>query len=70
MGYSVDCNKVVMDAEDSAVGAEHFGGDSEVGRDAAVRAKILKSGDENLLRLLRTFPEETFGRLKAILKEQ
>jgi superfamily II DNA or RNA helicase len=35
-----------------------------------VRAKILKSGDENLLRLLRTFPEETFGRLKAILKEQ
>jgi ribosomal 50S subunit-associated protein YjgA (DUF615 family) len=37
---------------------------------ADVRAKILKSGDENLLRLLRTFPEETFGRLKAILKEQ
>jgi len=37
---------------------------------ADVRAKILKSGDENLLRLLKTFPEETFGRLKAILKEQ
>jgi superfamily II DNA or RNA helicase len=36
---------------------------------ADVRAKILKSGDENLLRLLKTFPEETFGRLKAILKE-
>lgn len=35
-----------------------------------VRAKILKSGDENLLRLLKTFPEETFGRLKAILREQ
>jgi superfamily II DNA or RNA helicase len=37
---------------------------------ADVRAKILKSGDEHLLRLLKTFPEETFGRLKAILKEQ
>jgi superfamily II DNA or RNA helicase len=37
---------------------------------ADVRAKILKSGDENLLKLLKTFPEETFGRLKAILKEQ
>lgn len=37
---------------------------------ADVRAKILKSGDENLLRLLKTFPEETFGRLKAILREQ
>jgi hypothetical protein len=37
---------------------------------ADVRAKILKSGDENLLRLLKTFPDETFGRLKAILKEQ
>jgi superfamily II DNA or RNA helicase len=37
---------------------------------ADIRAKILKSGDENLLRLLKTFPEETFGRLKAILKEQ
>jgi superfamily II DNA or RNA helicase len=37
---------------------------------ADVRAKILKSGDENLLRLLKSFPEETFGRLKAILKEQ
>lgn len=37
---------------------------------ADVRAKILRSGDENLLRLLKTFPEETFGRLKAILKEQ
>lgn len=37
---------------------------------ADVRAKILKSGDANLLRLLKTFPEETFGRLKAILKEQ
>jgi superfamily II DNA or RNA helicase len=37
---------------------------------ADVRTKILKSGDEHLLRLLKTFPEETFGRLKAILKEQ
>jgi superfamily II DNA or RNA helicase len=37
---------------------------------ADVRAKILKSGDEKLLRLLKSFPEETFGRLKAILKEQ
>jgi len=37
---------------------------------ADVRAKILKSGDENLLRLLKSFPEETFGRLKATLKEQ
>lgn len=37
---------------------------------ADVRASILKSGDENLLRLLKTFPEETFGRLKAILKQQ
>jgi superfamily II DNA or RNA helicase len=37
---------------------------------ADVRTKILKSGDENLLRLLKSFPEETFGRLKAILKEQ
>jgi superfamily II DNA or RNA helicase len=37
---------------------------------ADVRATILKSGDENLLRLLKTFPEETFGRLKAILREQ
>lgn len=37
---------------------------------ADVRAKILLSGDENLLRLLKSFPEETFGRLKAILKEQ
>jgi len=37
---------------------------------ADVRAKILKSGDQHLLRLLKTFPEETFGRLKAILKEQ
>jgi len=37
---------------------------------ADVRAKILKSGDENLLRLLKTFPPETFGRLKQILKEQ
>jgi hypothetical protein len=42
------------------------------GKDLAadVRAKILKSGDENLLRLLKTFPPETFGRLKQILKEQ
>jgi superfamily II DNA or RNA helicase len=37
---------------------------------ADVRAKILKSGDENLLKLLKTFPPETFGRLKSILKEQ
>jgi hypothetical protein len=37
---------------------------------ADVREKILKSGDENLLRLLKTFPPETFGRLKKILKEQ
>jgi superfamily II DNA or RNA helicase len=37
---------------------------------ADVRAKILKSGDEHLLKLLKTFPEETFGRLKSILKEQ
>ena len=32
-----------------------------------VRARILQSGDESLLRLIRTLPDESFGRLKTIL---
>lgn len=32
-----------------------------------VRARILQSGDESLLRLIRRLPDESFGRLKNIL---
>ena len=32
-----------------------------------VRARILQSGDEQLLKLIRTLPDESFGRLKTIL---
>ena len=33
----------------------------------AVRAKVLQSGDEVLVRLMKTLPDESFGRLKQIL---
>jgi hypothetical protein len=32
-----------------------------------VRGKILRSGDEKLLRILRVLPEESWARLKNIL---
>jgi len=32
-----------------------------------VRRKILRSGDEKLLRILRVLPEESWARLKNIL---
>ncbi|MDC0979046.1 DEAD/DEAH box helicase family protein [Gammaproteobacteria bacterium] len=35
----------------------------------SVRAKILKSGDEKLLQLVKTLPEESFGRLKNLLEQ-
>jgi hypothetical protein len=34
---------------------------------AIVREKVLKSGDEKLLRILRVLPEESRARLKNIL---
>jgi hypothetical protein len=33
-----------------------------------VRDKILRSGDEQLVRILRILPEESFARLKGILE--
>jgi hypothetical protein len=32
-----------------------------------VRERILRSGDEQLVRILRVLPEESFARLKGIL---
>jgi len=32
-----------------------------------VREKILRSGDNTLVRIIRTIPEESFARLKDIL---
>lgn len=37
---------------------------------APVRERILKSGDEQLVRILRILPEESFARLKGILADQ
>jgi len=37
---------------------------------APVREKILRSGDEQLVRILRILPEESFARLKGILADQ
>jgi superfamily II DNA or RNA helicase len=37
---------------------------------APVREKILRSGDEQLVRILRILPEESFARLKGILEER
>jgi hypothetical protein len=37
------------------------------GMAAPVREKILASGDEQLVRILRILPEESFARLKCIL---
>jgi superfamily II DNA or RNA helicase len=34
-----------------------------------VRRKVLDSGDAKLIKLIRTFPEETWGRLKTILND-
>jgi hypothetical protein len=34
---------------------------------AHVREKILASGDENLVRILRVLPEESYARLRGIL---
>jgi hypothetical protein len=36
---------------------------------SAVRKKALESGDENILRVLRALPEESWARLKNILKK-
>jgi hypothetical protein len=36
---------------------------------APVREKILQSGDEQLVRILRILPEESFARLKVILEQ-
>jgi hypothetical protein len=33
------------------------------------RERILRSGDQKLVRLLRILPEESFGRLKYILEQ-
>ena len=33
-----------------------------------VRDKILKSGDQNLVQILKVLPEESFARLKGILE--
>ena len=40
-----------------------------LGEDIAVetRRKILASGDEKLIKIIRTLPDEGFGRLKSIL---
>jgi hypothetical protein len=35
---------------------------------APVRDRILRSGDEQLVRILRILPEESFARLKGILE--
>lgn len=35
-----------------------------------VREKILQSGDEQLVRILRILPEESFARLKGILQQR
>jgi len=35
----------------------------------SVRVKILQSGDEKLLQLVRTLPDESFGRLKNLLEQ-
>ena len=35
---------------------------------APVREKILSSGDDQLVRILRVLPEESFARLKDILE--
>ncbi len=35
----------------------------------AVRARALQVGDQNLVRILRTLPDESWGRLKAILTD-
>ena len=35
-----------------------------------VRERILRSGDEQLVRILRILPEESFARLKGILADQ
>jgi hypothetical protein len=42
----------------------------QLGEDMAtpVREKILRSGDEQLVRILRILPEESFARLKGILE--
>jgi hypothetical protein len=36
---------------------------------APVRERILRSGDEQLVRILRVLPEESFARLKGILSD-
>ena len=36
---------------------------------APVRERILRSGDEQLVRILRILPEESFARLKGILAD-
>ena len=36
---------------------------------APVRERILQSGDEQLVRILRILPEESFARLKGILSD-
>jgi hypothetical protein len=36
---------------------------------APVRERILRSGDEQLVRILRILPEESFARLKGILSD-
>jgi hypothetical protein len=35
---------------------------------ASVREKIVRSGDEQLVRILRILPEESFARLRGILE--
>ena len=35
-----------------------------------VRERILQSGDEQLVRILRILPEESFARLKGILQAE
>ena len=35
----------------------------------AVRHKLLSSGDETLVRIVKVLPEESWGRLQAILAE-
>jgi hypothetical protein len=45
--------------EDEAREGETIAGD--------VREKILRSGDEKLLRILRTLPEQSWARLRNIL---
>jgi hypothetical protein len=36
---------------------------------APVREKILRSGDNQLVRILQILPEESFARLKGILEQ-